>query len=340
MLKGITSVKKRKLLIITLLLAASLMTGCSHRTTQPVQSEENSEPSEANNTQTMDYSSYNGTWTLNGSTHDEILANGGAELNANISEDGIFTGSMYTQQGSTERFAEINDITQKIENNSFTYDFLDDGWGGTGTLLITFLDDKIQVEVQNYKMDQSNTSGYGISGSYLLTREADAISQESSEESSFFADNELKDKELSEEELQEKVYDTYYKSWNEADMEEALISKAPYYQKSAYHDEVMNYWEKIRGVTDISNVIEPLYNTDLKYYSQDDFKSAPPTIIFLAKNEIYARHGYIFRDADLENYFMGCLWYEPTCDADEFTDEVFNKYERVNLELLADLDSH
>jgi hypothetical protein len=28
-------------------------------------------------------------------------------------------------------------------------------------------------------------------------------------------------------------------------------------------------------------------------------------ILYLALNEIYARHGYIFKDEDLQNYFMG-----------------------------------
>lgn len=31
----------------------------------------------------------------------------------------------------------------------------------------------------------------------------------------------------------------------------------------------------------------------------------------LARNEIYARHGYIFTDTDLKNYFSGKPWYKP-----------------------------
>ncbi|RGE68529.1 YARHG domain-containing protein [Eisenbergiella massiliensis] len=29
----------------------------------------------------------------------------------------------------------------------------------------------------------------------------------------------------------------------------------------------------------------------------------------MAKNEIYARHKYIFKNEDLYNYFMGCVRY-------------------------------
>lgn len=85
--------------------------------------------------------------------------------------------------------------------------------------------------------------------------------------------------------------------------------------------------------------MEPLFFTDMKYYTADDFKNAPKLIIHLAKNEVYARHGYIFKDTELQNYFMGCLWYTPTCESSDFDDSVFNKYEKANLKLLAELDN-
>ena len=105
------------------------------------------------------------------------------------------------------------------------------------------------------------------------------------------------------------------------------------------YDEDMNYYfEQILGVTDVSNCIDPIFFTDMKYYTAADFADAPAVIIQLAKNEIYARHGYIFRNEDLNQYFMGCAWYEPKCTAEEFDDAVFNEYERANLELLSGID--
>ena len=32
----------------------------------------------------------------------------------------------------------------------------------------------------------------------------------------------------------------------------------------------------------------------------------------VARNEIYARHGYIFRSADMRDHFAGVSWYRPT----------------------------
>lgn len=99
------------------------------------------------------------------------------------------------------------------------------------------------------------------------------------------------------------------------------------------------YWENVREVRDISNVLEPLFETDKKYYTKEEFESEPMLVIHLAKNEIYARHGYIFKNEDLYNYFMGCIWYSPTCDSTDFDDSIFNEYEKANLEILSDLDT-
>jgi hypothetical protein len=51
------------------------------------------------------------------------------------------------------------------------------------------------------------------------------------------------------------------------------------------------------------------------------YKNAPATTqakanvnidsLRLRRNEIYARHGYIFKDAALRNYFMSQPWYSP-----------------------------
>lgn len=145
--------------------------------------------------------------------------------------------------------------------------------------------------------------------------------------------------ELTEDEMLERFYDQFYDGYlSEERMIEILNERAGCYQASCYYDEITYYWEVICGATDVSNHIDPLFFTDMKYYTEEDFVDVPPTVIHLAKNEIYAKHGYIFKSEDLNNYFLGCAWYTPTCTAEEFDDSVFNEYERANLELLARLD--
>lgn len=145
--------------------------------------------------------------------------------------------------------------------------------------------------------------------------------------------------ELTYEEMMDKFYETYYEGLSFEDIEAAAIEGNACYHESAYYSEVTNYWENVREVRDIASLIEPLYFTDMKYYTEQDFKDDPAVIIHLAKNEIYARHGYIFKDEDLNNYFKGCAWYHPLYNSDEFDDSIFNEYEKKNLELLIELDS-
>ena len=146
--------------------------------------------------------------------------------------------------------------------------------------------------------------------------------------------------EISEEDLFDKVYDKYYSPWSEDEMITAINERNQYRESCSFYNEVVDYMENVREVRDISNMIEPLYYTDMKYYESQDFEKDPLLIIHLAKNEIYARHGYIFKDEDLNNYFMVQLWYEPFYIPEDFNDSVFNDYEKANLKLLAELDTY
>jgi hypothetical protein len=262
------------------------------------------------------FAEYSGYWSYEGKTHEQILAEGGIELSCTITEDNQFLGTLYSQQEITQRFASIEDISGKIEQEELYFDYADDEWGNSGTLHIKFLSDSISVDVLNWKK-ADNGSDYGISGSYELIRQKEDISEND------IADN-----------------SSYNSSWTEEEIIKAINERSQYYRASAYYSEIIDYWENVREVRDISNVLEPLFETDKKYYTKEEFESEPMLVIHLAKNEIYARHGYIFTNEDLYNYFMGCIWYSPTCDAADFDDSIFNEYEKANLEILADLDTY
>lgn len=151
--------------------------------------------------------------------------------------------------------------------------------------------------------------------------------------------------ELTCDEMLRRFYEQHYDGWSQEDIEQAVNSRSPYYKKSSYYEEITEYWEEVREVRDTANVMEPLYFTDMKYYEEADFQGVSRAVLRLARNEIYARRGYIFKDEDLYNYFMGCIWYQPVSNcrnagkAEEFDDSVFNEYEKKNLELLAGLES-
>lgn len=135
-------------------------------------------------------------------------------------------------------------------------------------------------------------------------------------------------------------YTTYYpEDLSEEELTELLNERMEYYRKSAYYEEISDYWENTREVRDVSYRVEPLYESDQLYLTKEMVTSDPPVVIHLAKNEIYARHGYIFKDPDLYNYFMGCIWYTPVVAPEDFSDEVFNECEKENLKLLDELDT-
>lgn len=271
---------------------------------------------EQNNSEIQDnstFAEYSGYWSYEGKTHEQIIEEGGIELSCTITEDNQFSGTLFSQQKMTERFALIEDSSGKIEQKELYFDFTDDEWGNSGTLHLQFLSNSIYAEVLNYKK-ADNGSDYGISGSFELIRQKDILENDITDNS------------------------THNSSWTEEEIIKAVNERSQYYKTSTYYSEIIDYWENIREVRDNSNMLDPLFETDKKYYTKEEFESEPMLVIHLAKNEIYARHGYIFKNPDLYNYFMGCIWYSPTCDSTDFDDSIFNKYEKANLEILSDLD--
>lgn len=55
----------------------------------------------------------------------------------------------------------------------------------------------------------------------------------------------------------------------------------------------------------------------------------------IARNEIYARHGRMFNDEQLQGYFNTCSWYEGTTAPENFSDSVLNETEKANLQMIS-----
>lgn len=287
--------------IVVLLFVIVLGTGCSNDEKQENFLSETENEIE-NKEDGVIYEVYTGNWSNDGRTHDQILSEGGVELSCTITESNRLTGTLFAQQEMTERFAVVEDISGEIEQNELLFDYADDCWGNSGTLHMQFRNDSIYVEILNY-CEADGGSDYGISGYYELIRENEAESREK-------------------------------------ELENTIDERSQYYRASAYYLEIVDYWENVREARDVSNVNEPLFATNKQYYTKENFENEPKLVIHLAKNEIYARHGYIFKNEDLYNYFMGCVWYNPTCKAEDFDDSVLNEYEKANLEILASMDTY
>lgn len=80
-------------------------------------------------------------------------------------------------------------------------------------------------------------------------------------------------------------------------------------------------------------------NSDKEYLTKSDIKGMSFRQINLAKNELYARHGYTFKKGgDAAKYFKTKSWYHPTVSSKTFAKNgdayYFNKYEIANRNLL------
>ena len=80
-----------------------------------------------------------------------------------------------------------------------------------------------------------------------------------------------------------------------------------------------------------------LWDSDEKYFTEEDLKHFCTYDLYLARNEIYARHGYIFDSPDLQEYFGGKTWYNPTTK--DVPDSALNEYERANVQLILSLEN-
>lgn len=75
-------------------------------------------------------------------------------------------------------------------------------------------------------------------------------------------------------------------------------------------------------------------DSDSRYLTDEELSGLSAADLELAKNEIYARRGRIFRTDYIAEYFNSKPWYQGTIDADTFDaqqDSIFNEYELANI---------
>lgn len=83
-----------------------------------------------------------------------------------------------------------------------------------------------------------------------------------------------------------------------------------------------------------------LPDVDSRYLSREEISRLSKEELRLARNEVYARHGRMFNSADLQNYFNKKSWYQGRIPANQFSDSVFNDYERKNLDLIREIEDN
>ncbi len=79
-----------------------------------------------------------------------------------------------------------------------------------------------------------------------------------------------------------------------------------------------------------------LFPSDKELLTESYLDSKSKNEIDLIRNEIYARHGYIFKMEQYYNYFIQKSWYKPTEPDMEKAYDDFNSIEKQNIEILVE----
>ncbi len=84
----------------------------------------------------------------------------------------------------------------------------------------------------------------------------------------------------------------------------------------------------------------PVFDSDTRYYTREEMRqiSWTPELTAVFRNEIYARHGYIFKNDIWYDFFSTYIWYSGIYPADKFDAGVFNEYEKENLKLAVEME--
>lgn len=81
-----------------------------------------------------------------------------------------------------------------------------------------------------------------------------------------------------------------------------------------------------------------LPDSGTRLLTESDLEGLDPDQLRLARNEIYARHGRMFRDEQLQDYFNHCSWYSGTIAPEDFTDEMLTDIESANKDLIVEYE--
>lgn len=73
-------------------------------------------------------------------------------------------------------------------------------------------------------------------------------------------------------------------------------------------------------------------------YTSSELSAYSNWELYLARNEIYARHGRLFKNRDLQEYFNSQSWYNGTISPDNFNDSVLNSTEAANVDTIRSVE--
>ena len=117
----------------------------------------------------------------------------------------------------------------------------------------------------------------------------------------------------------------------------AVGSPSTYFLEARFKKNVNSVWGGYTLVEILRSDLYILPTSNSEYLTEDDLRLYDEYYLRLARNEIYARHGYRFKDQGLQYYFNARSWYNPTTD--NVPESQLNEYEKANLDLILGMES-
>ena len=114
-------------------------------------------------------------------------------------------------------------------------------------------------------------------------------------------------------------------------IEESLEEEEDLYE---YEEEEYQY-ESANPTEDVDYVLP---QSAYSYITESDLYGLTKEECRIARNEIYARHGRMFNDEELQAYFNSKSWYTPTIPANSFQESMLNEYEKVNKDVILEYE--
>ena len=82
-----------------------------------------------------------------------------------------------------------------------------------------------------------------------------------------------------------------------------------------------------------------LPDSNSRYLTEADLSGLSHEQLCLARNEIFARHGRIFKTPEIAAYFNTKSWYKGTVSPENFNEKVLNQYEWANISFIRDYEN-
>ncbi|WP_449315598.1 YARHG domain-containing protein [Rubneribacter sp.] len=90
---------------------------------------------------------------------------------------------------------------------------------------------------------------------------------------------------------------------------------------------------------DIAESEYVLPDSNTRYYTREELETLSVWELYVAHNEIYARHGRGFNREDLAAHFASCSWYNQLYTPEEYDalPSQLNEFERSNADLMLEI---